>query len=94
MGKLLSMLEVESEKRGLARSGQTVDAKAAFALVRDMLYQRASTREPEAIIQEWRGTCSGKHYLLDQIFREEGLESRVIMCPHRFTEETTADFPP
>ena len=59
-----------------------VDAKAAFALVRDMPYQRASTREPEAIIQEWRGTCSGKHYLLDQIFREEGLESRVIMCTH------------
>ena len=46
------MLEVESRKRGLIRSGQTVDAKAAFALLRDMPYQRASTREPEAIIQE------------------------------------------
>jgi hypothetical protein len=22
------------------------------------------------------------------------LESRVIMCTHRFTEETTGDFPP
>lgn len=62
-------------------------------MVRDMPYQRTSTREPEAIIQEWRGTCSGKHYLLDQIFREEGLESRVIMCTHRFTEKTTGDFP-
>ena len=63
-------------------------------MVRGIPYQRTSTREPEAIIQEWRGTCSGKHYLLDQIFREEGLESRVIMCTHRFTEETTADFRP
>jgi len=63
-------------------------------LVRDMPYQRTSTREPEAIIQEWRGTCSGKHYLLDQIFREEGLESRVIMCTHRFAEEATAALPP
>ena len=62
--------------------------------MKDMPYQRTSTREPEAIIQEWRGTCSGKHYLLDQIFREEGLESRVIMCTHRFTEEATADLPP
>ena len=52
MGKLLSMLEAESRKRGLIRSGQTVDAKAAFALLRDMPYQRASTREPEAIIQK------------------------------------------
>ena len=58
-----------------------------------MPYQRASTREPEAIIQRSRGTYSGKHYSLDQIFREEGLESRVIMFTHRFTEETTADFP-
>lgn len=51
MGKLFSMLEAESKKRGLVRSGQTVDAKATFALVRDMPYQRASTREPEAIIR-------------------------------------------
>ena len=72
MGKLLCVLEAEIRKRGLVRSGQTVDAKAAFALVKDMPYQRTSTREPEAITQEWRGTCSGKHYLLDQIFREEG----------------------
>ena len=91
MGKLLSMLEAESRNRGLIRSGQTADAKAAFALLRDMPYQRASTREPEAIIQEGRGTCSGKRYFLDQIFLEEGLESRVKMCTHRFTKETTAD---
>ncbi len=94
MGKLLCVLEAEIRKRGLVRSGQTVDAKAAFALGRDTPYQRASTRKPEAIIQEWRDTCSGKHYFRDQILREEGLESRVIMCTHRFTEETTADFPP
>ena len=45
MGKLFSMLEAVSKKRGLVRSRQTVDAKAAFALVRDMLYQRVSTRD-------------------------------------------------
>ena len=94
MGKLRSMLEAEGRKKGLIRSGQTADAKAAFALLRDLPYQRASTREPEAIIQTGWGTCSGKRYFLDQIFREEGLESRVIMCTHRFTEETTAEFPP
>ncbi len=94
MGKLLSMLEAESQKRGLVEPGQTIDAKAAFALVRDMPYQRASSREPEAVVQEWRGTCSGKHYLLDRIFKEEGLESKVIMCTHRFTKETTANYPP
>jgi len=93
MGKLLSMLETESQRRGLVQPGQDIDAKAAFALVRDMPYQRASSRAPEAVIQEWRGTCSGKHYLLDRIFEEEGMESKVIMCTHRFTEETTANNP-
>jgi hypothetical protein len=94
MGKLLSMLEAESQRRGLVEPGRTIDAKAAFALVRDMPYQRASSRAPEVVIQEWRGTCSGKHYLLDRIFEEEGMESKVIMCTHRFTEETTANYPP
>ncbi|MDA1127478.1 MAG: hypothetical protein O2913_02120 [Chloroflexi bacterium] len=94
MGKLLSMLEAESQKRGMAQHGQAIDAVAAFGLVRDMPYQRASTRAPESIIKEWRGTCSGKHYLLDSIFKEEGMESRVIMATHRFTPDTTANFPP
>ena len=94
MGNLLSMLEAESQRRGLVEPGRTIDAKAAFALVRDMPYQRASSRAPEVVIQEWRGTCSGKHYLLDRIFEEEGMESKVIMCTHRFTEETTENFPP
>ena len=90
MGELLAMLAAESIKRGLVQPGQApLDAKAAFALVRDLPYQRASSRAPEAVIQEWRGTCSGEHYLLDQIFREEGLESKGIMCTHRFAEETT-----
>ena len=63
-------------------------------MVRDMPYRRASSRKPEAIIEEWRGTCSGKHYVLDQIFRELGLDSRVIMCTHRFTPHNTGHFPP
>ena len=70
-----------------------LNAESAFALIRDMPYQRASSRHPEAIIREWRGTCSGKHYLLDEIFRELGRDSRVIMCTHRFTLENTTHFP-
>jgi len=52
MGKLLSMLEAESQRRGLVHPGQDIDAKAAFALVRDMPYKRASSRAPETVIQE------------------------------------------
>ena len=93
MNSLLSLLEKESRKRGLLAPGESLTAERAFALVRDMPYRRASSRRPEAIVEEWRGTCSGKHYLLADIFRELGLESRVIMCTHRFTVENTGHFP-
>ena len=94
MGTLTALLEREGRKRGLLACAETVTAEAAFALVRDMPYQRASSRRPESIIAEWRGTCSGKHYLLARVFRELGMDSRVIMCTHRFTPDNTGHFPP
>ena len=93
MPTLLSLLEQESRRRCLTAGDEKVTAASVFALVRDMPYQRASTRKPEAIIQEWRGTCSGKHYLLDGIFRELGMDSRIVMCTHRFTRDSTSHFP-
>ena len=93
MSSLVSLLETESRKRGLLSPGESLTVERAFALVRDMPYRRASSRRPEAIVEEWRGTCSGKHYLLADIFRELGLEARVIMCTHRFTAENTRHFP-
>ena len=93
MSGLLSLLEQESRNRGLLSDSASLTLERAFALVRDMPYRRASSRKPEAIIEEWRGTCSGKHYLLADIFRELGLESQVIMCTHRFTAENTGHFP-
>ena len=93
MSGLLSLLEQESRNRGLLSDSASLTLERAFALVRDMPYRRASSRKPEAIIEEWRGTCSGKHYLLADIFRELGLESQVIMCTHRFTVKNTGHFP-
>ena len=93
MASLFALLEQESRQRNLLAADQKLTAANAFALVRDMPYQRASSRQPEAIIEEWRGTCSGKHYVLDRIFRELGMDSRVIMCTHRFTRNNTGHFP-
>jgi hypothetical protein len=56
------------------------DAALAFTLVRDMPYRRASDRRPETTIAEWRGTCSGKHYLLKALFAELGLPSQLMAC--------------
>ena len=93
MSGLLSLLEQESRNRGLLSDSASLTLERAFALVRDMPYRRASSRRPEAIIEEWRGTCSGRHYLLADIFREMGLESQVIMCTHCGTAENTRHFP-
>lgn len=49
-------------------------------MVRDMPYQRASDRQPETLIKEWRGTCSGKHYLLKALAAEMGYCSQVMAC--------------
>ena len=94
MTSLISLLESEGKKRGLLAADEPLTAARVFAVVRDMPYRRASSRKPEAIIEEWRGTCSGKHYLLADIFRELGMESRVMMCTHRFTRDNTGHFPP
>ena len=94
MPTLLSLLEQESRRRNLLSADEPLTPATVFALVRDMPYRRASSRRPDAVVAEWRGTCSGKHYALDEIFRELGMDSRLIMCTHRFTEENTRHFPP
>jgi hypothetical protein len=77
---LLEALKSEALTRGLLKQEEEVDLEKAFLLVRDMPYTRASTRDPETIIREWRGTCSGKHYLLKGLFAELGYASRLIAC--------------
>jgi hypothetical protein len=78
--RLLDLLKNEAVQRGLLSPGVELDAPAAFALVRDMPYRRASDRRPETTILEWQGTCSGKHYLLQALFAELDLPSQVIAC--------------
>jgi hypothetical protein len=77
---LLETLKSEALGRGLLKLEEEIDIKKAFFLVRDMPYTRASSRDSETIIHEWRGTCSGKHYLLKKLFAELGYRSRLIAC--------------
>jgi hypothetical protein len=77
---LLETLKSKAVERGLIKRDEQIDIERAFVLVRDMPYIRASSRAPETIIREWRGTCSGKHYLLKGLFSELGYPSRLIAC--------------
>ncbi len=77
---LLELLKSKAIEKGLLKPGDEIDAEKAFVLVRDMPYIRASSREHETIISEWRGTCSGKHYLLKGLLAELGYSSRLMAC--------------
>lgn len=77
---LLETLKSEAIQRGLLQPDEEINTEKAYYLVRDMPYIRASSRDSETIIQEWRGTCSGKHYLLKKLFSELGYNSRLIAC--------------
>ena len=91
---LLRDLKTAAVQRALFPEGAALDAPAAFALVRDMPYRRASSREPEVTIEEWRGTCSGKHILLQALFEELGMQTTMILAPHEFTEANSPWLPP
>ena len=77
---LLELLKSKAVEKGFLNLEDEIDLEKAFTLVRDMPYTRASSRVPETIIDEWRGTCSGKHYLLKGLFAELGYSSRLIAC--------------
>lgn len=77
---LLERLKSKALERGLLKPEEEIDIEKAFLLVRDMPYTRASSRDSETIIREWRGTCSGKHYLLKRLFAELGYTARLIAC--------------
>lgn len=59
---------------------------ALFERVRDVPYQYPASREPADVLRAGRGSCSGKHYLLGELFRMLGLQVRHMMCTHRFNE--------
>jgi len=77
---LLEQLKARAIVKGLLRPEEEITVEKAFYLVRDMPYIRASSRDPETTIREWQGTCSGKHYLLKQLFAELGYSSQLIAC--------------
>jgi len=77
---LLELLKSKAIEKGLLKVEDEIDLEKAFLLVRDMPYIRASSRDPKIIIAEWRGTCSGKHYLLKGLFAELGYSSRLMAC--------------
>jgi hypothetical protein len=59
---------------------------ALFEHVRDIPYAYPASRDPEEVLRNGVGTCSGKHYLLGELYRRLGLQVRNVICSHRFNE--------
>lgn len=59
---------------------------ALFERVRDIPYSYPASRDPEEVLRAGVGTCSGKHYLLGELYRRLGLRVRHVICSHRFNE--------
>ena len=91
---LLAEFRNAAVTRGRFPDDQRLTPAAMFSLVRDMPYERASAPTPEAVVAEWRGTCSGKHYLLDALYEDFGLASMLMVALHQFTAENTPWLPP
>jgi hypothetical protein len=92
-GKLLEELCSAARERGLLAEGAELSVAAVFELVREMPYLRASDHEPLTTIREWRGTCSGKHYLLQALLRELGHDATLIACTTYVAPELAAGLP-
>lgn len=57
-----------------------------FERVRDLPYAYPASRDPEDVLRVGAGSCSGKHYLLGEMYRRLGLRVRNMICSHRFNE--------
>lgn len=55
-----------------------------FEVVRDLPYGNIDSREPEQVLKEGKGTCSGKHLLLGQLYQAMGIEVQYMMCLTKF----------
>ena len=59
---------------------------ALFEHVRDLPYHYPASRNPIEVLKHGGGSCSGKHYLLGELFRRQGLQVRHMLCTHRFND--------
>ena len=94
MAALLTLFRAEAERRELLAPGATLPPERVYELVRDMPYGRASAPQPQITIREWRGTCSGKHYLLQSLIEELGFSTILIACTSEFTAANSPWLPP
>ncbi|MCF7936904.1 MAG: hypothetical protein K9L28_11240 [Synergistales bacterium] len=59
-----------------------------FERVRDIPFGRAGSRDPLEVYRRNKGTCSGKNFLLRELFHAAGLATRDMICLQRWKDLT------
>lgn len=63
-----------------------------FEKVRDIPYGEIGSRDPYDVYKNNKGTCSGKHELLKELYQELGIKTKDFIAMHRF-KDLKVDFP-
>lgn len=59
-----------------------------FEKVRDIPFGRMGSRDPWDVYQRNKGTCSGKNFLLKELYEGLGLDTRDMICLQRWKDLT------
>jgi len=57
-----------------------------FEKVRDIRFGRMGSRDPMDVYKENKGTCSGKNFLLRELYKAIGLETKDMICMQRWKD--------
>jgi hypothetical protein len=71
--------------KGLDKDKQIV---ALYEKVRDIPFGSIGSRDPYKVYQANKGTCSGKNFLIKELFNEIGVETKDMICLQRWKDLT------
>ena len=61
---------------------------ALYERVRDIPFGSIGSRDPYKVYQANKGTCSGKNFLIKELFNEIGVETKDMICLQRWKDLT------
>jgi hypothetical protein len=61
---------------------------ALYEKVRDIPFGSIGSRDPYKVYQANKGTCSGKNFLIKELFNEIGVETKDMICLQRWKDLT------
>jgi hypothetical protein len=73
---------------GINTLSQTDQIIKIFEKVRDIRFGSIGSRNPMDIYKANKGTCSGKHFLLKELYKGIGLETKDMICMQRWKDLT------